>query len=294
MIEISTEFLANALGASQGEIDQALKDGENFKPQEAVESYIKSKVDEIVFKAKQSGKKEGKDWGLKESLTSKEKALKEKFGVEGANLDEIVDAAVEAAKQHSKLNPEDVKSSEVYINETKRLKSLVEAKEKEIEEKVSSFAKTETMRAAKEAGLRLLKEKNFVLPDNEDIKDTMLSTLFEKLEDDQTRISVQDGKIVVLDANGRIKENETGTKELTFEDHFVSRSKKFFPQAVADNRQSPANKNQGDKPGAANPDMPEMKSTGDLIKALNAERDPAKQKTIKAHYDQLVTDGVIT
>jgi hypothetical protein len=122
----------------------------------------------------------------------------------------------------------------------------------------------------------------------------MLSTLFEKLEDDQTRVSLVDGKIVILDANGRIKENETGTKELSFDEYFVSKSKKFFPQAVADNRKSPANKNVPDTSAQDKPDMPEMKSTSDLIKALNAERDPAKQKAIKAHFDQLVTDGVIT
>ena len=294
MPDLTLEFLADVLETSPGELTQALKDGENFKPQADIEAIIKSQFGEKLLSAKLSGKKEGKSWGEKESLTAKEKALKAKFGVEGSNLDEIVDAAVEAAKQHSKLNPEDVKNSEVYINDTKRLKALLKEKEDEIASKVSSFQKAETMRVAKEAGLRLLKEKNFVLPENEDIKETMLSTLFEKLEDDQTRVSLVDGKIVILDANGRIKENESGTRELSFEDHFVSKSKKFFPQAVIDNRQSPANKNAGDKPVNTNPDIPEIKNTEDYIKALNAERDVTKQKAIKEHYEKLKEDGTIT
>mgnify|MGYP006321290635 FL=1 len=294
MPDLTLEFLADVLETSPGELTQALKDGENFKPQADIEAFVKSQFSEKLLSAKLSGKKEGKSWGEKESLTAKEKALKAKFGVEGSNLDEIVDAAVEAAKQHSKLNPEDVKNSEVYINDTKRLKALLKEKEDEISAKVSSFQKAETMRVAKEAGLRLLKEKNFVLPENEDIKETMLSTLFEKLEDDQTRVSLVDGKIVILDANGRIKENESGTRELSFEDHFVSKSKKFFPQAVIDNRQSPANKNAGDKPVNTNPDIPEIKNTEDYIKALNAERDVTKQKAIKEHYEKLKEDGTIT
>ena len=294
MPDLTLEFLADVLETSPGELTQALKDGENFKPQADIEAIIKSQFGEKLLSAKLSGKKEGKSWGEKESLTAKEKALKAKFGVEGSNLDEIVDAAVEAAKQHSKLNPEDVKNSEVYINDTKRLKALLKEKEDEIASKVSSFQKAETMRVAKEAGLRLLKEKNFVLPENEDIKETMLSTLFEKLEDDQTRVSLVDGKIVILDANGRIKENESGTRELSFEDHFVSKSKKFFPQAVIDNRQSPANKNAGDKPVNTNPDIPEIKNTEDYIKALNAERDVTKQKAIKEHFEKLKEDGTIT
>ncbi len=294
MPDLTLEFLADVLETSPGELTQALKDGENFKPQADIEAIIKSQFGEKLLSAKLSGKKEGKSWGEKESLTAKEKALKAKFGVEGANLEEIIDNAVEAAKQHSKLNPEDVKNSEVYINDTKRLKALLKEKEDEIASKVSSFQKAETMRVAKEAGLRLLKEKNFVLPENEDIKDTMLSTLFEKLEDDQTRVSLVDGKIVILDANGRIKENESGTRELSFEDHFVSKSKKFFPQAVADNRQSPGHKNGDTKPVKTNPDIPEIKNTEDYIKALNAERDVTKQKAIKEHFEKLKEDGTIT
>jgi hypothetical protein len=294
MPDLSLEFLADVLETSPGELTQALKDGEQFKPQADIEAFVKSQFGEKLLSAKLSGKKEGKSWGEKESLTAKEKALKAKFGVEGANLEEIIDNAVEAAKSHSKLNPEDVKSSEVFISETKRLKQLLKDKEDEIASKVSSFQKAETMRVAKEAGLRLLKEKNFVLPENEDIKETMLSTLFEKLEDDHTRVSIVDGKIVILDANGRIKENESGTRELSFEDHFVSKSKKFFTQAVADNRQSPGHKNNEPKPVNTNPDMPEMKNTEDYIKALSSEKDVTKQKAIKEHYNKLVEDGSIT
>jgi len=294
MIELTPEFLADVLETSPGELTQALKDGEQFKPQADIEAIIKSQFGEKLLAAKLSGKKEGKSWGEKESLTAKEKALKAKFGVEGNNIDEIVEAAIEAASKHSKLNPEDVKNSEVYINDTKRLKAALKEKDDEIAAKVSSFQKAETMRVAKEAGLRLLKEKNFVLPDNEDIKETMLSTLFEKLEDDQTKVSLIDGKIVILDANGRIKENESGTKEMTFEDHFVSKSKKFFQVAVADNRKSPANKPSIENVGPQSQDFPEMKNTADLIKALNNEKDVTKQKAIKAHFDKQVEDGVIT
>ncbi len=294
MLEITTEFIADVLGTPHGEIEQALKDGENFKPKADVEAFLKSKIEERIYKAKQSGKTEGKDWGRKELLTTKEKELKAKLGVEGNynTIEEIVDAAIEAAKKHSTLNPDDVKNSEVYINETKRLKALLAEKDNEIKSTVQTFSKKETMRAAKDLGLRFLKEKNFVLPENEVIKEEMLDTLFEKLENDQTHLSLVDGKIVVLDANGKVKENETGTKELTFEDHFVARAKRLFPIAVADNRQSPGNKPAQEKP-APQGDFPEMKSMDDLIKAINGEKDVVKQKAIKAHYDTLVESGTI-
>jgi|GEM_PF-5119177 len=292
MIEISEELLAVVLGTTAGEITDALKDGEQLKPQEEIDTFIKTKVDERLYKAKTASRLEGHGRGVKESLTAKEKELKAKLGVEGNTIEEIVDAALLAAKAHSTLNPDDVKNSEVFINETKRLKKLIEDKDVEISSKVQSFAKAETMRIAKEQGVSLLSKLKFVLPENEDIKDENLSNLFEKLENEQTRLSVVDGKIIVLDANGRPKENEAGTKELTFEDHFVAKAKRYFPQAVADGRQSPANKNQDQK--TANTDMPEMKSTEDFYTALTAEKDTTKQRAIKAHYEKLVEDGVIT
>lgn len=286
------EFLADVLGTSHGELTEALKDGENLKPQADIEAHIKKTFGDQLLKSKLSGKKEGNDWGKKESLTAKEKEFKAKYNVEGNNLEEIVDNAVEAAKQHSKLNPDDVKSSEVYINETKKLKALLAEKDNEIANQANAFAKKETMRHAKEHGMSILKKFNFVLPDDQDILDEAIGNLFSKLEDESTVISL-DGKLLkVLDAAGKPKENEAGTKEISFEDHLVSKAKRYFKQAVADNRQSPANKN---KPEATppNPDMPELKSSEDLFKALDAERDPAKQQAIKSHYDKLVEDGTI-
>jgi len=294
MPDLTLEFLADVLETSPGELTQALKDGENFKPQADIEAFVKSQFGEKLLAAKLSGKKEGKSWGEKESLTAKEKAFKAKFGVEGANLEEIIDNAVEAAKSHSKLNPEDVKSSEVFITETKRLKALLKEKEDEILLKESSFERKETMRAAKELGLPFLEKHKFVLPENEEIKSENLSDLFKKLEDDNTRLKFDGTKILVLDAKGNPKENESGTKEVTYEDWLVSKAKRQFPQAVADNRQSPGHKNGDPKPVNTNPDMPEMKNTEDLMKAINAEKDITKQKAIKAHYDKLVEDGAIT
>jgi hypothetical protein len=44
MIEVSTEFLADVLETSPGELTQALKDGEQFKPQADIEAFIKDNL----------------------------------------------------------------------------------------------------------------------------------------------------------------------------------------------------------------------------------------------------------
>ena len=59
MPDLTLEFLADVLETSPGELTQALKDGENFKPQADIEAIIKSKFGEKLLAAKLSGKKEG-------------------------------------------------------------------------------------------------------------------------------------------------------------------------------------------------------------------------------------------
>lgn len=296
MIQISEEFLANVLGTSPGEITDALKDGEELKPAAEVESFLKTKFDEALYRAKKSGHKEGLGRGQKESLTIKERELKDRFGVDGTTIDEVIDNIIETVKTNSKINPDDVKNSEVFLSETKRLKQIIAEKEEELAKTATTYAKKETLRAAKEHGVRLLKEKNFVLPDDDEIATNMLDVLFSKLEDEDTRLSIDGNKIVVLDANGRPKENEQGTKDITFDDHLTGIAKKFFKQAVADTRKSPANKNAGDEKGGApsSGDLPEIKSRDDLFKVMNELRgDPEKMKAVKAHYDKMVEEGTI-
>lgn len=293
MIENIAEFLSDVLGTTEGEITTALKDGENWKSQAEIGSYIKEQFDGRLHKAKTASRLEGHGRGAKESLTAKEKELKAKLGVEGNTIEEIVDAALESAKKSSITNPEDVRNSEVFINETKRLKAIIKEKEDEIASKETTFSKKETRRLTEAEGLKLLEKLKFVLPEDQDMKEEYLSILFDKLEDADTVISLSpDGKkLVVLDSHGKPKENETGTKEISFEDLLGSKAKRYFKQAVADDRKSPANKNKDidDKKF----DGPEMKSSEDYYKALNAEKDPAKQRLIKAHYDKQVEDGVI-
>jgi hypothetical protein len=98
-----------------------------------------------------------------------------------------------------------------------------------------------------------------------------------------------------MDANGRPKENENGTKDISFEDHLTNKAKKFFKIAVADDRKSPANKNT-DKPdgSGSDPDLPQMTSRQDLMRELNNLRgQPDKMTALKAQYDKMVEEGSI-
>src|SRR5688572_27936183 len=117
MVNVSEEFLADVLGTTVEEITNSLKDGETLKPQEEDESFLKTSFDGLTGKIRHKFKKEGYSWGEKESLTKKGKELKEKFGVEGDTIEEIVENVIETKTTKSSLTPDDVKNSEIYLNE---------------------------------------------------------------------------------------------------------------------------------------------------------------------------------
>ena len=159
----------------------------------------------------------------------------------------------------------------------------------------AGYAKTETMRVAKSAGLKILKEKNFVLPDDEEMAGNLIDLIFSKIEDENTKLSIVDGKLSVLDANGRQKENESGTKDITFDDHMTGIAKRYLKVAVSDNRKSPGQKTTDQNGGGGDgADVPELKSKEDLYRELGAAKgDIKKMEAIKAKFDELVKDGTI-
>lgn len=293
MVNVSEELLADVLGTTVEEITKSLKDGETLKPQEDVDAFLRQSFDGLTAKVRHKFKKEGYSWGEKESLTKKGKELKEKFGVEGDTIDEIVDAVIEQRSKKSQLSPDDVRNSEIFQSEVKKLKDIIKQKDEDLSNQKNSFEKSETLRLAKEYGLKFLKEKNYVLDDDADILEEKLENLFSKLEDDSTRLSREGSKIIILDQNGRPKENEQGTKELSYEDLLGLKAKRYFKQAVADNRKSPANKNKEEGGNDNTPDVPEMKSADDYYKAMDQAKDFETKKAIKASYDQMVKDGKI-
>lgn len=64
-------------------------------------------------------------------------------------------------------------------------------------------------------------------------------------------------------------------------------------QAVADDRKSPANKNQDAQKGEQPSTLPEINSKQDLLREMNKTVDPKVRTELKALYDKQVEDGVI-
>lgn len=134
---------------------------------------------------------------------------------------------MESVKKNTTENPDDIRQSKVFVEETKRLKQIIAEKESELSNSQSKFEKTETFREVQSLGMELLKGDNFVLPDDEKISKNLFNVIINNLEDENTKIQKSGDKIVVLDANGRPKENASGTKDISFEEHFKDIAKRF-------------------------------------------------------------------
>ena len=163
-------------------------------------------------------------------------------------------------------------------NEIARLKKIIEQKDAII-----------TRHSVENYVLEFLDKWGYVLSDDPVIRSTYMDMLFEKLEDDNTRIKVDGGKIIVLDAVGGIKENETGTADLSFDALLASKANRIFPKTTPGTKQSPANKISHN-----NPDIPPIETREDFFRAINRERDPEKAAAIKEHFDKMVEIGAIT
>lgn len=166
-----------------------------------------------------------------------------------------------------------------YKSEIERLNGIIEQKDALI-----------TRRIVEEKGLEFLQKWNYVLPEDPERRAAHLEILFEKLQDKNTRLKVDGTRILVVDANGEPKENEAGTRELSFDALIASKADRIFEKKVSDQRQSPANK--ATFTGSGN-DMPPIQTMEDFYQALYNEPDITRQKALKEHLDKLIEIGAI-
>ncbi len=130
--------------------------------------------------------------------------------------------------------------------------------------------------------LKFLQKGNYVLPDDPEIRATRLGILVEKLEDENTRLMVEDGRIFIVDASGQPKENETGTRLLSLDALIESKANRSFERIASDNRRSPGS---GGVQKAGTGNMPGVQTIEDFYEALQKETDPAKQRELKQRFD---------
>lgn len=287
-VTIKLEQLADMLGRSAGEIAEALKEGEGLKGADEVSRYVKGEIEKMIEKSFKRGSGEGHGRGKREVLTEAEKNLKAKYGVEGDGIDEVVSNIVDQVRKNTEIDPNDVKNSELFISETKKLKERINDLEAEKNQAQERVKKERVKHLVKQKAGPILKKHNFILPDDPNISHTLLSHFYNSLEDENTIIDEKNEDLFVLDKDGRQKENPKNFKDVTIDDHILAKAKEYFPQAKSDNRSSPGEKTenfQSSGNGASSFDVKGMDDTS-MLKHMQSLETAKEKKEFKQKWEE--------
>lgn len=236
--------LGYALNKSHEEVSKTLLNEEG-QLIENLEQIVKEIHDQNVHE-QTSVRKEMFDNGYKkaqrEVLERKENELRQRFEVDGATIDEIVEEIHNSGKREAKVNPSDVRNSEIYINDIKKLKTREEELEGEIQ-RLQKERELEKIRSvAFERIPSVLREAKKVIPEDANMKEYIDLILLQMERKGINIVINDDGDPIPVDGEGNRLRNERTLKDLTFSEVIVSNAF-FIPTAENSGGQSPGNSN---------------------------------------------------
>jgi len=287
MPDFTLEFIADVLGTSEEQVAKAIKDGEDFKSQEDVNTYFKSALEDRIYAAKREVKEQQYSRGKKEALTAKEREIREKYDLSGSTLEDMIDELKELAKQKPDLTPEDVRNTEIYKVDVKTLKDQISDAKTASEKVVKDYRAKEVSFKARQIGEALLKKHKFVTPDWAFDDSLMSDLLYSKLNNNASTVGLnEDGELMVVDASGNQLMDDKTVSAISFEKYFVDTASKIFKVAESDGRESPGNENKAAAPAAGSGgSFQAIKSDEDYLDRLNGMKDMGERRKFIEFYE---------
>lgn len=263
--------LGHILNKSHDEIKTALlnEEGELI---ENLEQKIKELHDENLT-AQTNARKDIFDNGYKkaqkEVLEKKESELRQKFDVSGGSLDDIVQEIYDSGKQEAKINPSDVKNSEIYLADVKKFQTRIQELEASLEGERQQRELDKIRSVAYDRVPAALREAKKVLPEDADLKD-YVDLIMLQMERKGIKIALNDeGEPIPVNEEGNRIRNDRTLKDLTFQE--VIESNAFFlPTAQNSGGESPGNANPAGGKGGKAYDYSHVKTADDYIKTVDS------------------------
>lgn len=191
--------------------------------------------------------------GQKKTWEQIEKHLKEKYSAQDSELlgAELIDHVFETQtaelqeKISKKFKDEDIEKHPSFIAKRKEWEKTLQSKESEFDEKLKAketeWNRSRMMSKISEAAMLQL-ESNFILPENAVRAKALKDVLIRELESENYSIQ-DDGSIIILDKEGKAKEDSHG-KMINFNEYIEASALKFFDKKVANSRGNAGNQNQ--------------------------------------------------
>lgn len=298
-LQFSLGSIASLLGIDAGEIVNALKEGEELKPQTEIDSWLGEQLTQRMNQARKRGHEDGHGRGKRESLTAKEKEIREKYKLESSGtLDELIEELMTQASKHD-ANPADIKKSTVYIEDMQRLKDQIVSLQKKLDEQDETNRRNLVRLQLDQIVPSILEESKFVLPQDEEIRRNLLSLLYDTLENDKVYLKQsEESKFPQPFSRDNDRPVEgSNFKPRDFPDYLSEHARRFFAQAKVDADKKSAGNQQTDKDKKTSVSFPEVKSHEDFIKVMQKMRQdkvPIEQRQeFKRQYEQSVSEGKI-
>lgn len=295
---LTVAAVAAALNIDASEFEKIAKDGD--KPvdpkvfEERASALIKDQVTREFTTKKDAVWDEGFQAANRKILSTKEKALREKYpGLEGKDIDEMFDNAYKhgGATDWSK----DPKVQGELTQREQRIAQL----QKDLDNEKATSSKKLTMMKLERIVPDVLKDK-FTIPTNEQAASKRLSLLMsDLLQEGKVEPREVDGKWVPwnIEANKQLHDPVT-YKPLTFEDWILGGAALIYDTKDGSGHQAPGNKDEIPK-GPSGTGYPEIQAltTWDQIYEYKGKINLAdkgaqdKLTALKAHVDALRKSG---
>lgn len=295
MITISVESLARVLGTQPGAISEALKsEGDEPKPQSEIDNYLVSAFQKKIDQAVRDGKDEGFGRGKRESLSEIEKWVSEKFEIAptGDIKSQIQQLSEKLAKK-PEVNPEEIEKSEIFQTKLSSavdaVKAKFEEKEQEFRQKEEAWRRQRIERIVSKQAENLLKQNNFVIPEDEKIANNLKSLFVRSLMSDEYdfKLSENEDDFQLTDKNGNPLKDELHNV-IGFTDIGLEKAREFFTVRSGDGRDVSGNRTQTPTGGAG---VYKFESMEQAMKAYYAEKDPEKQVQIREAMKSIPDDA---
>lgn len=286
MENISLEVLANVLKTEPGVLAESLKNAE--KPEAVLNGIIQKRMDEV----RKTGHDDGYGRGKRESLSALEKELAKKHEItEYEGIEGLVNGIIEKHTSHSKLNPDDVRKSEIFLNEMRVKDDLIKQSKADLKKFKEEVEFNHQKTIVNDAALKVITnpENKFRLPENEDVKNTHVNTFLQSLWTG-VKYDIKDGKIIgVLDADKGDIIRDADYKPLSAEDFVKSKAQSYFEIMQGD----PGRSGTGNTTQAANGGGSTVNyaTKEDFLAAYLTETDANKLEAMRAFESKKIQSG---
>jgi hypothetical protein len=194
----------------------------------------------------------------------------------------MIDAYIENNKKTFKANPNDIRSSDIYVEDMKAEKKRIQDLEAEYKNKLSAIERERVRDVIEQRAAQLLTDGGYILPEDKEKRERQVKMLLREALDGDAQFKLLDGKkIQLIDKEGNVMRNDV-LDELDFDTYFNKLAGSTFDVSKEPGRQTPANKTEPGKPPVK---IPAYTTDEEYMKLLHETTDKDVREALKQDWE---------